>query len=200
MALAVDALVEICRRHRQQIAAEEFPIRDRVEIQFGSRTVTVDVSAPPDEEPGATPAIVYRFKVSLQGYKDVWRRIDVRGNQTLTDLHDAIQEAFGLDADHLYAFFLSGKAWDRSTEYVDPRAREPGDRSARVRLDRLSLRPRQRFLYIFDFGDEWRHDIRVEKLDLKTDRGEYPRIVEEHGEAPPQYGEWDEEDEEEEDE
>ena len=101
VALAVDALVEICRRHRQQIAAEEFPIRDRVEIQFGSRTVTVDVSAPPDEEPGATPAIVYRFKVSLQGYKDVWRRIDVRGNQTLTDLHDAIQEAFGLSQDDL---------------------------------------------------------------------------------------------------
>ncbi len=88
---------------------------------------------------------------------------------------------------------MSGKAWDRSTEYVRPEARGLGERTSRVRLDRLELRSRKRFLYIFDFGDEWRHEIRVEKAGLPPDGGEYPRIVEEHGEAPPQYGDMEEE-------
>ncbi|MDA8219487.1 MAG: hypothetical protein M0Z94_17940, partial [Dehalococcoidales bacterium] len=57
--------------------------------------------------------------------------------------------------------YSSGKAWDRSTEYVRPETRGFGERGANVRLDRLGLRPRKRFLYIFDFGDEWRHDVRV---------------------------------------
>nr|MDA8219110.1 hypothetical protein [Dehalococcoidales bacterium] len=70
-----------------------------------------------------------------------------------------------------------------------------GERGANVRLDRLGLRPRKRFLYIFDFGDEWRHDVRVEKAGLPSDGDAYPRIVEKHGEAPPQYPGMDEDDE-----
>jgi hypothetical protein len=187
VAVAVDALVAFCQRHRGQIAGEKFPIRDSVEVDAAGKTVRVDVSVP-GEDPSAPPATVYRFKVSLSDQKSVWRRIDVRSDQTLEDLHYAIQDAFGWDDDHLYAFYLSGKAWDQSTEYVRPEGREPGMRTARVRMDRLGLRQGKRFLYIFDFGDEWRHEIRIEKAGLALDAGEYPRIIEGHGEAPPQYG------------
>ena len=184
---AVDALVAFCQRYRQQLAEENFPIRDTIEVSLAGKTVRVDVSVP-GEDPSAPPATVYRFKVSLANHKDVWRTIDVRSNQTLEDLHYAIQDAFGWDDDHLYAFFLSGKAWDTSTAYFRPEGRQQGMRSARTRLDRLGLVPRKRCLYIFDFGDEWRHEVRVEKAGLSADGGEYPRIVEEHGQAPPQYG------------
>lgn len=191
---AIDALVTFCQRFRKQIAAEDFPIRDTVEVNLAGKMTRVDVSVPA-EDPSAPPPTVYRFKVSLRGQKNVWRTIDVLSNQTLEDLHYAIQDAFGWDDDHLYAFFLSGKAWDRSTEYIRPEGCGPGARSALVRLDRLGLRPRQRFLYIFDFGDELRHDIQVDKADLPPDGGVYPRIVEVHGQAPPQYELWEEENE-----
>lgn len=196
---AVDALVAFCQRHRKRLVEEQFPIRDIVEVASAGKVVRIDVSIP-GKDPSAPPATVFRLKVSLVGAKDIWRTIDVLSNQTLEDLHYAIQQAFDWDDDHLYAFFMSGKAWDRSTEYLRPEGMQPGDRSSRVRLDRLGLRARKRFLYIFDFGDEWRHDIRVEKAGLPPEGGDYPRIVEEHGEAPPQYGGWDEDDEFEEDE
>jgi hypothetical protein len=187
VALGVDSLVTFCRRYRQRIADEEFPIHDTVEASLGEKTVRVDVSVP-GEDPSAPPATVYRFKVSLTDQKGVWRTIDVRSDQTLEDLHYAIQDAFGWDDEHMYAFFLSGKAWDASTVYIRPEGRRPGEHSARVRLDRLGLRLHKRFLYLFDFGDEWRHEIRVEKVGLPPDGGEYPRIVDEHGQAPTQYG------------
>jgi hypothetical protein len=41
------------------------------------------------------------FKVKLKSDKRVWRKIEILGSQTLDDLHMAIQEAYGFDADHL---------------------------------------------------------------------------------------------------
>ncbi len=143
----------------------------------------------PDEPPSASASTtLYRFQVKLAWMKSVWRRIEMTGDQTLHDLHGIIQEAFDWDDDHLYAFFLSGKAWDNATAYESPHA--DAERSAaKYRLENLPLQPGQQFLYIFDFGDELRHQIKLEAIipgGAKPD-GEYPQITEQHGEAPPQY-------------
>ena len=131
-------------------------------------------------------AKAYMFRVVLKWDRKVWRIIEVRGNQTLDDLHLAIQQAFGWDNDHLYAFFMSGKRWDQATEYADPRA-EDGRSAAEVRIDALKLVPRKRFLYLFDYGDELLHDVWLVSVGPVEPRVKYPRIVKMHGEAPPQY-------------
>jgi hypothetical protein len=197
--LVVNALVTFCERQRNKITSDAFSvIEDTVELSADGQPVSAKLAWPADEDLLAPATAVYRLKVSLTDYKDVWRRIELTSNQTLENLHDTIQTAFGWDDDHLYAFFLSGKDWDVATQYTDPFDREPGERGADIRLDRLHLHPRQRLRYIFDFGDEWRHDIKVEKLNLKPDDGEYPRITDTEGIPPAQYG--DDEDELDEDE
>ena len=148
------------------------------------------------------------FKVKLTHDKRVWRTIELLGSQTLDDLHGAIQAAFDFDADHLYSFFMSGKAWDLSDfEYHHPDADpqtplwttirtlmatirgihpEPRRPATAVRLDALHLKPKQRFLYLFDYGDEWRFD--VEFVGEGTpETADYPRLVDARGEAPAQY-------------
>jgi len=62
----------------------------------------------------------YIFHVSLPGTGRTWRKLELRADQTLHDLHLAIQDAFEWDNDHLYVFFMSGKAWDSDTEYRLP--------------------------------------------------------------------------------
>jgi hypothetical protein len=62
----------------------------------------------------------YIFHISLKGGGRVWRKIELRADQTLHDLHMAIQDAFEWDNDHMYAFFMSGKAWDETSEYRLP--------------------------------------------------------------------------------
>lgn len=151
------------------------------------------IEEPEESAPAGSETTLYRFQVKLAWLQSVWRRIELRGDQTLHDLHMAIQEAFDWDDDHLYAFFLSGKAWDSDSEYESPYGGE-GRNAARYRLASLPLRRGKQFLYIFDFGDELRHQIKLEAI---TPRGvdanaTYPRIVERHGESVPQYG--DEED------
>src|SRR5207302_9709235 len=95
----------------------------------------------------------YRVKVSLEWKPSVWRVIEMLDNQTLEDLHLAIQRAFRWDNDHLYAFFLSGRAWDRVTEVAAPFGDAEPPTTDEVTLAALEVRPGQRFLYIFDFGD-----------------------------------------------
>ncbi|MGH2371082.1 MAG: hypothetical protein ACRDI2_23135, partial [Chloroflexota bacterium] len=75
IALAIEALVTFCERHEDALAAEEFPIRDTVEIKQAGETVKIDVAAPAGEGETST-ATVLRFKVSLKNNKRVWRRID----------------------------------------------------------------------------------------------------------------------------
>jgi hypothetical protein len=114
---------------------------------------------------------------------DVLRVIEMPGSATLHDLHAVIQREFELDDDHLYAFFMTNKAWDkRGALMADDGA------TARATLRSLELRAGKKFLYLFDFGDELRHEITVRSLGFAESGSELPRVVESVGKPPPQYG------------
>jgi Plasmid pRiA4b ORF-3-like protein len=165
-----------------------------------------------DKPAGATTAPIFVFKVALKGAKRIWRRIALRGDQTLDDLHEAIYEAFDRDDEHLYSFYFprpgsKGRARVRNAiEYACPYAREdpwgdfdddsPCDTAAAT-LQPLGLKPRQVFFYLFDYGDEWWHEITVERVNAEFEKGDYPRVVEKHGKSPPQYPDLDDDDDDE---
>ncbi len=137
-----------------------------------------------------TDADVYVFRAALVGFRGVSRKLAVRADQTLEDVHRLLQAAFGWDDDHLYAFWLSGKFWDREPRSGFGRpgfCRDSGDRSARVKLSRLGLDVGQAIAYVFDFGDEWR--VRLKLVELRGVGGvPLQAVFDQRGEAPPQYG------------
>jgi len=142
-----------------------------------------------DERPGKSHTgrvtHVYRLKVSLLDDTSIWRVIEIKGSQTLHALHKAIFSAFDRFEEHLYAFYMNNKPYDEASAYEPPYADErTGKDTSRTRIDSLGLRPKQKFLYIFDFGDDWQH--RVEVLDIKeaTPSGKNPRLVEKKGDSP----------------
>jgi tetratricopeptide (TPR) repeat protein len=138
-------------------------------------------------------ARVYAFKVSLKDSPRIWRKIEIKGDQTLHQLHKAIFDAFERFEEHLYAFFLSNKPWDSSTEYGSPDPESEAKNAKRARIDSLGLQVKKKFLYLFDFGDEWWHSIELLRIREEEAVGKYPRVVESQGEAPPQYPPYDEE-------
>jgi len=132
-------------------------------------------------------ATIYTFKVNLKDTPGIWRKIEIKGDQTLHQLHKAIFKAFDRFDEHLYAFFLSNKPWDSSTEYGLPDSESNAKNAQRTRIDSLGLQAKKSFLYLFDFGDEWWHSIKLLSVREEELVGKYPRIVESQGEAPPQY-------------
>jgi len=147
------------------------------------------------------PESVYVFKVALSGSKRIWRRIAVRPTQTLDDLHEAIFTAFDRYDEHLYSFYFperpttSLRAIYDSPQYAHPYdaenpspfADEPVENAAKTKLSALGLVPKRKFVYLFDFGDEWWHEITVEQTAAPREPGKYPRVLEKHGDSPPQY-------------
>ena len=144
------------------------------------------------------PKQVYVLKADLVGFRGIHRTIAIRSDQTLVEVHYALQAAFDWDDDHLYSFWPDGEFYSRdSREYthpfhavqpnpLGPFARGPARASAEIRLNRLKLKKGQRLAYLFDFGDEWR--VRLTVRQITADDGQpYPRQLESVGDAPPQY-------------
>ena len=101
----------------------------------------------------------------------VSRTIQIRGDQTLADLHDAIFDAFGRWEEHMYEFqFGKGPMDPKAKRYVLPGAFEiqkkqdnpPIGQVDQTRIDSLGLKVGQPFGYWFDFGDDWWYQINVD--------------------------------------
>jgi hypothetical protein len=144
---------------------------------------TADRPVPPDNPGGA-----YAFKVKFKWAKRVYRTIELRSEQTLDDLHHAIQRAIGWDADHLYSFFVSGMAHDNRYRVSCPYEEDSPPWTGEAVVGELGLTKGHKFLYYFDYGDC--HEFEVEVVDVRpqAEAGDYPRVVDAKGDAPPQYG------------
>jgi len=129
------------------------------------------------------PAAVYQLKVSLRDISPmIWRRLLVTSHTTIAQLHDILQTAMGWEDLHLHQFRVYGKAYGIS--------RDGGmlfdDDPYQVTLADFKLRARERFVYEYDMGDFWQHDIRIERvlpLDLCT---AYPVCTGGAGDCPPE--------------
>jgi hypothetical protein len=159
---------------------------------------------PPEYQPGprrrprpsrkASKGAVRTFtlRVNHRALPQVWRDIEIAEDQTLEDLHLAIQWAYNWDDDHLYSFFMSGQVMDRQTEIGSPWS-ETHQHTHEIEITSLGLKVHRKFLYYFDYGDSHEFDVQVLRIDPSAPPGKYPRIVARQGQSPPQYPDYDEE-------
>ncbi len=104
---------------------------------------------------------VYQLKVVLRDVKPaVWRRVLVPGDATIRTLHETVQVAMGWANCHLHQFIIHGKEYGVAYEGGISFADNPD----KVRLSDFRFQPHEGFEYVYDLGDNWEHDIRVEKI------------------------------------
>jgi hypothetical protein len=128
-------------------------------------------------------SIIYQLKVVLLGISPmIWRRLLVCGDSTITDLHYIIQIAMGWSDDHLHQFRIHGKRYGI--------ARIGGiwfsDDPDTVRLEDFHFRINERFLYEYDFTDNWQHQVRVEKILTQGPHRCYPVCIDGRRACPPE--------------
>jgi hypothetical protein len=111
---------------------------------------------------------VLQLKVNLAGAEPpIWRRLLVRDDTTLDELHLAIQISFGWANAHMYEFRLGKKVFQGEPDgllAVDAMWSGGGaEPTAGVLLNTLKLTPKSRLQYTYDLGDQWEHTIQIEK-------------------------------------
>ncbi len=117
---------------------------------------------------------VYRFKVALKHQRGLWRRIEVKGAQTLGDLDRIIREAFKHEWGHLSEFYR-GRVW-RSEGLGEINPFEGGV-GAKRRVDELGLSEGEKMEYVYDFGEDIQHIVTLERIVELDETGDYPRVV-----------------------
>lgn len=143
---------------------------------------------PAATEPGGKPESpaalrVYQLRICLRKISPIiWRRLLVRSDSTIEDLHYTLQVAMGWTDSHLHCFRIHGK--DYGVAHLggisfadDPR---------QVRLADFGLRPREKFFYEYDFHDFWQHEIRVEQILELDSKRSYPVCIAGRRAAPPE--------------
>lgn len=107
--------------------------------------------------------LVYTLRIDLADSKPpIWRRIAVDSQITLGTLHKVIQAAFGWTDTHLHDFEIDEQC------YGDPDQDPTGDLDfldeSKVKLGQL-VGKGAKFIYRYDFGDDWEHRIKVEAVE-----------------------------------
>jgi hypothetical protein len=111
--------------------------------------------------PAAPVPVVYQLRVVLRGISPlIWRRLLVRSDSTIADLHYTLQLAMGWTDTHLHYFHIHGKDYGVGHSGGMTSADDPHG----VCLAAFQFRVRERFRYEDDFHDTWQHDLRVEQI------------------------------------
>lgn len=134
--------------------------------------------------PAENPKDVYQLKVTLRGTDPpIWRQLLVPADVTLAYLHSVLQLAMGWDDDHMHEFSVGRQRFGVTDVFAD--GPEVIDERT-VPLSSVLARPRSKVLYIYDFGDDWHHDIVLEKVVAREPGRDYPTCVAGERRGPPE--------------
>lgn len=118
-------------------------------------------------------ARLYQLRAAIRDIEPpVWRRVVVTEQSTLSDLHRVLQAAFGWWDCHLHEFEIEGVRYgiDDGEDWNPPKDER------RTRLGDV-LRDGGSFVYLYDFGDLWQHDIEVEQLVVADPGQRHPACI-----------------------
>ncbi len=128
---------------------------------------------------------IYQIKVTLEGSKPpIWRRLLVRSDITLGDLHTIIQAAMGWWDYHLHQFTVGGTYFGVPDPDYDSYMEMQDEEE--VTLGQVAPRGGFKFHYEYDFGDGWIHQVLVEKVLPPEPSQSYPVCIKGQRACPPE--------------
>jgi len=127
---------------------------------------------------------IIEIRVTLEDIEPaVTRTLQVPAGIRLDRLHLTLQAAMGWTNSHLYMFEAGGATWGLP---------DPGFGGDDLPADKSTLREviedtgKKSISYIYDFGDDWRHTLKIGKISDPVPRELYPRLTEVTGKCPPE--------------
>ena len=131
-----------------------------------------------------TGGSVYRLKVTLvDSQPPIWRRFHVESGVTLERLHHILQTVMGWSDSHMHGFQRLGASQRGARRRL--LAIESADEKA-TRVADVLRRPRDKFVYEYDFGDSWEHEILLEEIVPRSSTARYPVVLAGRGACPPE--------------
>ena len=115
-------------------------------------------------------ARTYQLRVDLTDTDPpIWRRLELSSDLRLDEVHRVLQGAFGWLDMHLHRFALGPSVWDEDAQlFLCPSDVEEGDDEGvpeqQVRLGEVIADVGDKLLYVYDYGDEWSLELKLEAV------------------------------------
>jgi len=129
---------------------------------------------------------VFRFKITLQDVKPVVsRKLEVPDSYTFWDFHVAITDAFAWLDYHLHEFTIPDPKTGKPRRLGSPDEEgfggvgdvPPVESDKDRKLSDLFGEKNTRATYLYDFGDEWEHAVKLEAIQPRETGVNYPRCI-----------------------
>ncbi|WP_090703288.1 plasmid pRiA4b ORF-3 family protein [Nitrosomonas aestuarii] len=104
---------------------------------------------------------IYQLKVTLKNFRPpIWRRFLLSSTTNLGEMHHVLQIVMGWANAHLHEFVKENE------RYGEPEIEFPLDihDETEFRLDQILKQEKEKLIYNYDFGDDWQHEILLEKV------------------------------------
>src|SRR5690554_4064146 len=98
--------------------------------------------------------MVYKFRVILDTEEDIFRDIAILDTDTLEDLHNTINNAFGFDGTEMASFYTCDEKWNQQDEIpLFDTGEVPGEQSIMQNfvLKGLLDKTQTKIIYVYDF-------------------------------------------------
>lgn len=126
---------------------------------------------------------IIQLKITLEHTQPaIWRRILVKNNITMLELHHINQAAMGWENCHLFEFNANGYKIGLPDKEFGPDVIE----AVRVKLNDLLSEKGDTIEYLYDFGDSWEHQIKAEKFLPEDKTLKYPLCTDGELACPPE--------------
>ncbi len=100
--------------------------------------------------------MLYELRVELKEIEPrIWRVLQVPSRTSLLRLHRILQRAMGWTNSHLHLFEVDGKLYGEASMEWDFEVLD----SWKMTMEKIFTEGRTSFLYEYDLGDSWRHEI-----------------------------------------
>jgi hypothetical protein len=142
----------------------------------------------------------FRFKYDPEP-TELWRDVVVGADRTIDELQTVLNDAVGLDHEHLWFIGADETYWDSPIQYKRPTEIEESiggsigtsteydasETTIEEMADQLDLEVGDRICYLYDYGEEWRFYGIVKSIDEDEAGDINPQIVNETGTPVDQY-------------
>lgn len=124
---------------------------------------------------------ILQLKITLQWTKPpIWRRVLVHKKTSFSDLHSIIQIAMGWHRSHLFQFIVHDEHIGEphpGMALLGYHSSDQLDNASTETLEGNIREEKEVFIYDYDFGDNWRHEIVVEQSLPPDSKTKYPVCI-----------------------
>jgi len=125
--------------------------------------------------------MLYRLRVFLETKgDDVYRDIEIKGNDTLEDLHNVIVQSFDFEGDQMASFYLTDEELNQGMEIplfnMDENNRA-NNMMSNTQIKDVLDEENSNLIYVYDFFSMWRFLVGLMEKIPAAPGVDYPQVV-----------------------